>query len=251
MFRNWKSWKSYYYTPAHPSGKGESLLQGKDRVCSLRSLTPLAHDTRWCRGDLSNTKSTECDLKRHKVSLRSASGMKPALCGFILERVFIVIMDGGDKMQAVGVEVLVVTMVTGVTIVEQLNLMENFGTMHLKNHTWPSPITSRADLCSLVPRPCHYPGHHCTLSSPVSLKVASALIPSLILTHGHIISVLARFFNPPVASQRHWHVIPGLDLLVLASCCSPWPDVDFMSLRSPRHHLVSCASGVKDFEELQ
>ena len=61
-----------------PPDKWKISLQGKDRVCSSRSLTPLAHNTRWCRGDLSDAKSTECDLKWHEVNVRSkVSGTKP------------------------------------------------------------------------------------------------------------------------------------------------------------------------------
>jgi len=51
---------------------------------SSRSLTPLALDTRWCRGNFSDTKSAECDPRQCKVNLRSVSSTKPARGGTCL-----------------------------------------------------------------------------------------------------------------------------------------------------------------------
>ena len=38
---------------------------------------PLALDTMWCWGNLSDAKSTECDPRRREVNLRSMSSTKP------------------------------------------------------------------------------------------------------------------------------------------------------------------------------
>ena len=64
---------------------------------------------------------------------------------FILERVFVVITDGGDETQAAGVEALWPWLDSSDSTSWAV---ENFGTtwMRLKKCTWPSPITPRADL---------------------------------------------------------------------------------------------------------
>ena len=134
--------------------------------------------------------------------------------------------------------------------------------MHLKKHTWPSPITSCAMLlCILVGRNLTSSFHFTTmpLHSVFTNSVKCCLCPSSppqaplahLLRPSHASSTLLW----PYSATDPRHGSPGVGFvpltsdLTLTSCRFRSHSVDFGSLRSPQYHLVSCASGVKDLEE--